>query len=240
MCSSDLEDLFDLTEEQALKNVEGIIANDDPGKQTMIVLFGGEPTLNWEVCKKAAIHAYNIKRDIFFCLSTNGWKFRHDDFCKDYLKFIQKINRQISIDLSFDGVGNFRRKLLSGGDTTKGMYQVFKNIHRYQLRYSLRYTVHNGNVEFAAKDLANFNKFFNPEKYVLSFDDSFVAADVLNKAKNDIRQEYIKGNITRPCCDVVCDLCQKCDKSGGYSYWAEDGNIRNLAEGENASVFKDF
>ena len=232
--------IFDLSEEQALKNVEGMIRKDPDDEQTMIVLFGGEPTLNWDVCKKAARHAYKLKKNIFLCLSTNGWKFRNDSFCEDYCRLVRDVNGQISLDLSFDGVGNFKRKLLSGTSTTKGMFQVFRNIQHYGIEYNIRYTVHSGNAEFSAKDLSNIDKYFRPLKYVVSFDATNLPPELLNNAKESIRQYYLDGLIKRPVCELVCDKCQKCAKVGGYSYWAEYGNIRNVAPGENVNGFGDF
>lgn len=233
-------ELFDLDENQAIKNVEDIIAKEpDPNIQTMIVLFGGEPTLNWDVCKKAAQHAFKLKENVFFCLSTNGWMFRHDEFCKDYIKFARSVNRQIGIDLSFDGIGNFRRKLLGGGETTQGMYKVLVNMAKYNIKYSLRYTIHQGNIDYAAKDLAIFDKYFKPDKYVLSYDNQNLDPEAVVRVKNDIRQQYIDGNITKPLCELVCDICKKCIKTGEYSYWSH-GNIRNLAAGESADSFGDF
>ena len=237
---STARDIFNLSEEQALKNVEGMIKKDPDDEQTMIVLFGGEPTLNWDVCKKAARYAYKLKKNIFLCLSTNGWKFRSDVFCEDYCRLVRDVNRQISLDLSFDGVGNFKRKLLSGASTTKGMFQVLKNIQHYGIEYNIRYTVHSGNAEFAAKDLSNIDKYFSPLKYVVSFDATNLPPELLSNAKESIRQCYLDGLITRPVCELVCDKCQKCAKVGGYSYWAEHGNIRNVAPDENVNGFGDF
>lgn len=239
--NSTADKLFDLTEEQAIKNVEEIIAREpDPDKQTMIVLFGGEPTLNWEVCKKAVLHAFSLKENIFFCLSTNGWKFRHPEFCKDFLKLARQVNRQIGLDFSFDGVGNFRRKLIGGKDTTEGMYVAIKNLHMYNIRYNLRYTVHAGNAELAADDIAFMDKYFKPVKYVVSYDQNNIGVDTANKVADKLREYYSSGRITRPVCGGnVCDLCRKCDMDRPISYWS-DGNIRNLQLGENAQDFKDF
>ena len=233
---------FDLTEQQAHRNIEEIIGREpDPNKQTMIVLFGGEPTLNWEVCKSAARYGYKLKKNIYFCLSTNGWRFRHDDFCWDYLKLTRDVGHQIGIDLSFDGVGNYRRKLIGGKGTTQGMFEVLRNMHRYNFVYSMRYTVHAGNIKLAARDLANIDKYFGPDKYVLSFDTAKLDLDELERTKAEIRQQYIDHNITRPVCNLVCDVCPNdCKRGGQYSYWSDNGNIRIVPEGELASEFKDF
>ena len=237
---STAENMFDLSEDQALANVEGMIARDPQDEQTMIVLFGGEPTLNWGVCKKAAIHAYKLKKNIFLCLSTNGWRFRDTAFCEDYCRLSRDVNHQISLDLSFDGVGNHRRKTLAGKDTTKGMFTVLKNIQHYGIKYNIRYTVHAGNVIYAARDLPNIDRCFSPDKYVVSFDATNLDPNLVIEAKDSIRQAFLSGLIKRPLCELVCDKCQRCNKVGGYSYWAEDGNIRNVAQGENVISFGDF
>lgn len=232
--------LFSITEEQACKNIQNIILSERIDEQTIIVLFGGEPTLNWEVLKKAVRYGYSLKKNIMFDLSTNGWKFRSDKFCEDFLQLARDIDYRIGLDLSFDGVGNYRRKLLSGADTTDGMYEVLKNISKYRIPYNLRYTIHEANVDLAVKDLTNFDKFFNPDKYVISFDSNNLTLDQVNTVKAGLRQAWIDGDITKPICDEVCDLCCKCDKSGGITYWASHGNIRNLSNGENAKSFDDF
>lgn len=232
--------IFDLSEEEARKSIDEIMAREsDPNKQTMIVLFGGEPTLNWDVCKDAILYAYSLKQNVFFCLSTNGWKFRHDDFCRDFARLACNVNYQIGLDLSFDGVGNHRRVLLGGHSTTDGMYRVLKNVHRYNIRYNLRYTVHAGNHEMAADDVATMDKFFKPEKFVLSYDTGDIGIDTVNNVKTKLREYFRNGIIRRPICNDVCDICRKCDINRPISYWAGN-NIRNLACGENATDFKDF
>ena len=232
--------LFDLTEEEALKNIDEIMEREASlPQQTMIVLFGGEPTLNWDVCKKAARYAYSIKKNTYFCLSTNGWKFRHDEFCRDFLKLARDVNQQIGVDFSFDGVGNFRRKLVGGASTTEGMYLAIKNLHRYNIRYSMRYTVHEGNVDLAAEDIVNMDKFFNPVKYVVSYDSINIGLAAVDAVKTKLRRYYKDGLITKPICSDVCDLCQKCDTNRPISYWSQ-GNIRNVAVDTSVGDFKDF
>lgn len=239
--SSRADTIFDLTKEQARANVEGIMKrNKDTGEQVVIVLFGGEPTLNWDVCKDAALYAYSINRNVFFCLSTNGWKFRHDDFCADFLRLSRAVNNQIGLDLSFDGVGNFRRKLLNGDSTTEGLYEVLRKIHKYKIRFNLRYTVHTGNYELVDKDLEIFDKCFNPIKYVISYDISNLGENTVENVKNRLRAAYVENRISRPICGVTCDLCNYCNKStSDISYWS-DGNIRTIKHDENVKAFKDF
>lgn len=233
--------LFNLSKEQARKDIDGIIErNKTTGEQAVIVLFGGEPTLNWDVCKDAAKYAYSLSKNVFFCLSTNGWKFRHDAFCVDFIRLSMAVGNQIGLDLSFDGVGNFRRKLPSGEDTTKGMLKVLQNVHKYGIRFNLRYTVHAGNYELVDKDIALIDKHFNPIKYVMSYDVANIGIDVVDGVKRRLRSAYEEKRISRPICNITCDLCNYCNKStSDISYWA-GGSIRSIKHDENVLEFKDF
>lgn len=235
------DNIFDLDKKQARANIRDIMArNKNPEEQNIIVLFGGEPTLNWDVCKDAVRYAYSLNTNVFFCLSTNGWKFKQDQFCLDFIKLSHDVNHQIGLDLSFDGVGNFRRKLLNGKDTTEGMYEVLRNVHKYGIRFNLRYTVHAGNVDLVDKDLALFDKHFNPTKYVVSYDTRNIGIEAVDAVKEKLRSAYVNKLIAKPICGVVCDLCDQCIKSQtDISYWAS-GNVRSIKYDENVKDFKDF
>lgn len=64
-----------LSQEDIRNAVDAIIEREDPNSQTLIVLFGGEPTLEWENVCYLMEYAYSKKTNIRFNMTTNGIKF---------------------------------------------------------------------------------------------------------------------------------------------------------------------
>ena len=116
-----------LTEERLKKNIDIILERENEESQTLFILFGGEPTLEWNKCKIAIDYALSKKKFCTFNMITNGIKFLKDDFCEEYKKYQQ----YISLDVSFDVSGNQERIYHSGKESTNDMYKVFKQLKKH-------------------------------------------------------------------------------------------------------------
>lgn len=233
--------IFDIDLETAKRQLDAMFAQDG-GSQTCVVLFGGEPTLNWEVLKAAVLYGYSRKRDVRFCMSTNAWRFRSTKFCLECLELARAVRGQFTIEVSFDGLGNGSRVLRNGKPTTDGVLTAISNIKKAGLNYHLRYTVHQANADIAADDLENIARYLKPSRIVPSYDTANLGEDKVVAVKATLRAKYIEGKIMVPVCELVCDLCGVCTQNpenDTLTYWANN-KLRSIKTAANAKEFKDF
>lgn len=180
------------------------------------------------MCAAVSLYAFGINPKVYFSLCTNGTRFKSDSMCQEFLKLKKLVHGQISLDVSFDGVGNYLRTYKNGKQSTETIYKVFKNLKKHGIPFNIRYTVHPETVELSKLDIPNIASFIKPEKIILSFD---------NVSKKDFT---LDSEIGIPVCDLTCNKCKQCIKGNETLYWSHAGNIRVLRKGENASAFKDF
>lgn len=234
-------ELFDLDLESAKRAIDGMIEQDGDN-QTCAVLFGGEPTLNWDVLRDAVLYGFSKKKNIRFCMSTNAWRFRSMKFCLECAELVKQVSGQFTIEVSFDGLGNGSRTLLNGKSTAEGILAAISNIKKAGLNYHLRYTVHQGNANIAADDLENIARYLKPSRIVPSYDTTNIGEAKESEVKAALRNKYLEGKITIPVCELVCDVCKICTQNreiDTLTYWAND-KLRSIKTASNATEFKDF
>lgn len=140
--------------ETAKKAIDFLVDNS-PGRRNLEVdFFGGEPLLNWEVCKKTVEYARSIEKEknknFRFTLTTNG--ILVDD---DVIEFA---NREMSnVVLSLDGrpeINDNMRKTKNGKGTYDLIIDKFRKFadSRDQQDYYMRGTYTKYNRDFA-KDI---------------------------------------------------------------------------------------
>ena len=234
-----------LTQEDIRNHVDAVLAREsDPKQQTLFVLFGGEPTLEWENICYLMDYAFRKKQNVHFNLETNGIKFLSKVFIRQVMdSFFYKTGR-LSVDVSFDGVGNKNRVFHNGEDSTQSMLKVFLNLSKVGFSYRIRYTIHNLNVRSAYEDISRLMKTFKPKRIITS-----VAWDTLNeedlKCMADMRErlriDWINSQITIPVCELFCDMCDGCSvKKELKTYFTDEGNVTVLGNADNSPKFRDF
>lgn len=223
---------------------EILLRERDPTQQTLILLFGGEATLEWENCKYLMEYAYSKKKNIHFQLTTNGIKFLSNKFLEEYANnyFVKK--KLLSIDISFDGVGNRERVYHNGMKTANDVIKVFRKLNERGVSWRLRYTFHNLNIHAAYEDISKLAKVFKPDRIITS-----IAWDTLNsdqiqelvKVKDLLRDDWINNRIDIPVCELFCDTCDGCGvKKESVQLFTDEGNIKERKWNENDGEFSDF
>jgi sulfatase maturation enzyme AslB (radical SAM superfamily) len=233
-----------LSREDIRKHIDAIMARENPNSQTLIVLFGGEPTLEWDNVCYAMEYAYSKKTNVHFNMTSNGIKYLSQAFI-DQTK-ANKFYKMglLSIDVSFDGVGNSDRVFHNGMDSTKSMLAVFTNLVKNNFRYRIRYTFHKLNINHAYNDISMIIKTFHPERLITSVAWSTLSEqdiETLATTKEQLRNDWINKTVAAPVCDLFCDMCNGCgERKELKSYFTNEGNVTVYENHENSPVFHDF
>jgi len=233
-----------MSKEDIQKSVDEILARENPNSQTLIVLFGGEATLEWENVCYCMEYAYSKKQNIHFNLTTNGIKYLSQQFIDETMSNYFYQNRLLSIDVSFDGIGNKDRIFHNGQESTSSMLQVLTNLVKSNMRYRLRYTIQKNNIDFWYEDVLRIMKTFKPQRVITSVAWSTLEiADhaKLESAKKLFREDWINKTISIPICELFCDMCSGCgERKEIKTYFTNEGNVTTYGNYENAPEFHDF
>ena len=234
-----------ITKEQIRETVDAVLEREsDPNVQTLFVLFGGEATLEWENVNYLMEYAYARKKFIHFNLETNGIKFLSDKFLNGFKKNYFHKHGHMTIDISFDGIGNQERIFHNGEQTTSAMLKIFKRLNQAGIRFRIRYTVHNLNIHGAYEDLKRIVKTFGPDRVITSVAWDTLTQDEINylrTLKNLLREDWINKTITVPICELFCDMCNGCDdRKELKTYFSDEGNVTTYGNYENTPKFHDF
>jgi sulfatase maturation enzyme AslB (radical SAM superfamily) len=233
-----------MTQEQIRSTVDAIIERENPENQTLIVLFGGEATLEWENVCYCMDYAFARKQNIHFNLTTNGIKYLSDKFLAETTNNYFYKRGLLSIDISFDGTGNKERVFKDGTESTGSMLKVLRRMVENNVRYRLRYTIQKNNIDFWYDDIHRIIRTFKPTRVITSVawdtlepDDH----DKLAKVKNRFRDDWINKAIGTPVCELFCDMCSGCgERKELKTYFTNEGNVTTYGNYENAPKFHDF
>lgn len=138
--------------ETAKASLDFLIENSEGRKNLEVDLFGGEPLLNWEVCKKTVEYGRSLEKKhnkkFNFTLTTNGLLIDDD--------VIEFSNEEMgNVVLSMDGrksVHNRMRHIKKGGDSYEETVGKFKKLveSRGDKQYYIRGTYTAYNKDFAS------------------------------------------------------------------------------------------
>jgi sulfatase maturation enzyme AslB (radical SAM superfamily) len=220
-----LNNHFDSTEEDVAKFIDNLV--DIEKDNISIVLFGGEPFLRWDLIK----FALKYKQDkypnlnIWFSTATNGIKFKSKTFLKEVKKYLEKYPF-LTIEVSYDGSGTYRRVDNKGKDRTKDIEKALRNFEELNVPYRIRYTIHAGNYKTINRDLVEIIlKYPHVERIVTSINYSEMDK-ILNIYDTEEIQNYFKPfaqglfvKFKKPICGLTCELCQICDKYDNNRYY---------------------
>lgn len=134
--------------------IDFLIENSGPRHNLEVDFFGGEPLLNFDVCKKIVAYARSIEKkynkNFRFTLTTNGMNINDDviDFCNKEMH---------NVVLSLDGrkeINDATRKTITGVGSYDIIVPKFKKLvdARGGKNYYMRGTFTHNNVEFT-KDI---------------------------------------------------------------------------------------
>lgn len=233
-----------MSKEDIVKSVDMVLEREDPNSQTLFCLFGGEPTLEWENVEFCMEYAYSKKENVHFNMTTNGIKFLSPKFLKQVMdnKFYKM--RMLSIDISFDGVGNQDRIYHDGTASTPNMIKVLKAVAKAGMRWRLRYTIQAGNINHWYNDITKLANTFNPSRIITSvawstLDDN--DRKHLKSGKELFRADWINKAIAVPICELFCDMCNGCgERKQLKTYYTDEGNVTTYGNYENSPEFHDF
>lgn len=235
-----------MTREQIANSIDAIINREDPSSQTLIVLFGGEATLEWENVCYAMEYAFRKKKLIHFNLETNGIKFLSQKFIDEVRSnFFYKMG-YMSIDVSFDGVGNQDRVFHDGSSSTNAMLKVLTNLVKNRVKFRLRYTIQRGNIDHWYEDISKLQRLFRPDRIITSvawstLDGYERSAELLESGKKRFREDWINKDISVPVCELFCDMCSGCgERKELKTYFTDEGNVTTYGNHENSPEFHDF
>lgn len=233
-----------LTKEKIREIIDEVLEREDPNQQTIFVLFGGEPTLEWENVCYCMSYAYSKKKNVHFNMTSNGIKYLSQKFIDETKSNFFYKSGMLTIDISFDGAGNQDRIFHNGEDSTLAMLKVLKNLVVNGIKFRLRYTIQNHNIHCAYEDITRLVKTFNPGRVIIS-----VAWDTLQDSdkdrltfiKNAFRNDWINKDITVPICELFCDMCDGCGVRKEFkAYYSDEGQVNLQETYENSPKFQDF
>ena len=234
-----------MSQDDIVRSIDIILEREsDPNNQTLIVLFGGEATLEWDNVCFAMKYAYSKKKNIHFNLSTNGLRFLSQRFLNKVKNNYFYQTGLMSIDISFDGIGNSDRVFHNGMSSTGTMLKIFSKLNENGVKFRIRYTIHNKNINFLREDMERIINLFKPTRLITSvawdqIDES--GAEKLTQVKNQLRDQWINKSITTPVCELFCDICSGCgERKQLKTYFTDEGNVTTYGNYENAPNFHDF
>jgi len=248
-CTYCYEDLADrppqiLTKEDIRRTIDEILARENPNEQTLFVMFGGEVTLEWENAKYFMEYAYSKKENVHFNIESNGIKFLKDSFLKDYKNLKYNKLGLISLDISFDGIGNGERVTHNGKSSTPLMLKIFNRLNKTSIPFRLRYTIQSSNINNLHNDITLLAKTFTPLRIITSVAWSNLSTSdiqLLDEHKESLRKDWIDGDLNIPVCELFCDMCNGCDNRKELkTYFTDEGNVTTYKNHESIPEFHDF
>jgi len=205
---------------------KNLIEREGLESQSNVVLFGGEPTLVFDLVEYAVQKGVSMKKNIFYNLTTNGlWMSKYDNFKR--VKNLQSITEnRLAVEISYDVSGNFLRVDKNGKSHLDKTLKAIELCEKENINYRIRYTVQPANYKNIKKDIAYLTiKYPNARRIVVS-----VAYSDLDK--EDFFSKYqSKNKVQKPLCGLVCDVCDYCKPIEYTYYYAKDGKQLKVKKG---------
>ena len=150
----------------------------------------------------------------------------------------------MSIDISFDGVGNDERVFHNGKKSSNAMIKIFRNMMKHRVKYRIRYTIQKSNINNLYDDITKIIASFKPERLITSVAwDTLDDLDIiyLNDVKEKFRGSWLSGDIKTPICELFCDVCNGCgERKELKTYFTDEGNVTTYDNYYSAPKFHDF
>ncbi len=199
----------------AKKAIDFLIANSGNRRNLEVDFFGGEPLLNWELCKETVKYARKIEKEhnknFRFTLTTNGLLVNDEviDFSNENM---------CNVVLSLDGrkeTNDRMRKTKSGGGTYDLVLEKFKKFaeKRGHKDYYVRGTFTKNNLDFA-KDLIHMADLGFKELSI----EPVVTSDDVNYAIDEADVDKIMENY-----DILTkEMNERAGKENSFNFYHYD------------------
>lgn len=213
-----------LTKLEIVKAINEVVKTEDKEKQSVFVLFGGEPTLSWYNVRYFMDYAYNQKKNVHFNMVTNGVKFYDDEFYDEYFKNEHVKAGRLSLDISFDGKGNDERVFHDGKKSTITMLHVLSKLKFNSIQYRIRYTINTLNYSIFEDDIQDIIRRFEPSRIILNTTNDFTENQfkAIARKKQELIDRWNYQVIKIPICELVCSTCNGCSIGGTANLFAPE------------------
>ena len=207
-----------------------------------IVLFGGEPFLEYDTMKK--IFDYNIEKcNNYFCFSINtNSLLLTDDIMLELREYMNKTG--ISLVVSYDGIGTYRRTHYDGTSAKKEIEAKIDRLEQLNVPFEISYTIHKGNYQYKGiiRDVVFlFEKYKLLNKICFSYYtdelDEIVGINNVHEYIYDLMKKMasVYKVYQKPICcsklnvenkftviSPVCSLCRRCSVDDKRIYVSDD------------------
>jgi len=210
----------------------------NPDHNNTVNIFGGEAFLRYDLIEYALKEISKRLTNIGVEMITNGSTL--DDIknvkkLKELINYCKDNRVYVSMKISFDGSGHFRRVYRDGTSTKETVIKAMDNLSKEDIPFVVSYTVHAGNYKNVMKDGLKLIKRYS--NHLRKFFIQFNFEEMINlltpigfeEFKSKIKKQAIavfyKYNI--PTCELICDHCEMCDRStftGNNYFIPEYGN----------------
>lgn len=217
---------------------------------TCIVLFGGEPFLNYRVLRYALLKLANEYPNQFAVdLTTNGTLLTGDlyeDFKNLYFEIRNRVH--LTPKISYDGIGHIRRRYINGTSSKEIVESVLENFVKDNIRFNISYTLHEVNARnnLWMKDVLYLcNKYKDHlEKFLISPVYSEIISILSTIFKKKLAMEESKillramgrelyKHTKIPICELSCVDCRLCNFSQRNLYFTPGQELRVLPKSFN-------
>ncbi len=227
-----LEDQANCTEKQ-IDAFLNEIQQREKGRNSCIVIMGGEPLLKFDLLEYLIRRAMSMYKPEGWAIpvTTNGLMFLSNKLISRYQTLMDDVGKCRTvihdIEISFDVSGQYRRKMPDGSDSRPYVERAIKKVDEINFPYRFSYTVHKGNHANIIQDLVYLLETYPKARRIAvswayqELDDEF-GSGYAKQLKNKIRPygNHLFKMYNRPICDCCCSVCRLCDKSSsvGNSY----------------------
>lgn len=234
----DLSYQKDVTKEEIDLFLEEI-AEREKGITSVVVLFGGEPFLKFELMTYLVEKALSMKKDGGFSFSTitNGSKLQSDHQVKDLqlmMDYCKERHSDFNLAISWDGTGNKRRPSGLRMPTSYLLDQCFDLLEAYNIPYDISYTMHAGNIKVFTEDISKFCQKRSPRRIKISWAESDIEefhskeTVALGKELMDRWSKPFYEALNIPICNHSCGACVECESGQriGNAYFSPTKGLK--------------
>lgn len=249
-----LPDQADCTPDD-IDNFLNEISIREKGRVSTIVIMGGEPFLRFKLIQYTILKAASMNKEGGWGISlvTNGTFFRNDNIIKmlkDLIKFGKLCGVSISLEVSFDVSGQYRRKWPDGANSKKVVEQGLQNLIKFEVPFKISYVAHSGNYKNLVEDCI-----YVLEKYPLPYHYRMTVGYAYEDLDKELGPEaghrlkewfkpyahYLFELYKVPICGNTCEVCGQCGVGNfvGNSYLSPTTGI-SYDEKVTGHKFKQF
>lgn len=238
-------DDFSLSREKIKEYIDKVIENE-PNGQTLFVLFGGEPFLRVKEMEFFFEYALSKKENCIFHIDTNGFYFNNIDHVKHFFTLPAVKMNKVHILISFDGIGNYRRKDINGNDTSLKTLKIINLLVKCNFNIGISYTIHAGNFTNFQSDIIEIIEKLHIKRMRINifrkeledtFGWSFFSEEEFSKQYESFFNEIYK-KYRVPICNMNCGSCNECTHSQKTrTYYAQNITSNNINISTNVSDY---